>query len=477
MTTSIPSWHSSGAARKAKGRGMRKASTSPSRLGWRERLSYGAGDFGLNFYWQGAGYFLLFYYTDVAGLPSTAAGIAFAVGGLVDAVTDPAMGVIADRTRSRWGPYRPYLLYGAVPLGLAFTLLFTLPSFAPAGWALAAAVGTHALFRICYTCVSIPYGALGARLTFNASERTTLAGVRMIGGALGGVVMVLTFSMLRNISPEPAAFFLASVLAGAAGAGLVWVTFFGAKEPAALRAGPVSASPENYSLARVWKALTGNRPFLITVVAIFLLTAANMIVIKTMLYRFEHILVAPLAIGLAITLMTAAPIVSIPMWVWIYIRIDKRPAFLCGCATVIASLGALYLAGADNVGLTIVAYAAVAVGFSSFAVGFWSVLPDTIDYGHLKSGLRVESGAIGLASAIQKIAIALTALGIGVVFDAIGYQAGETQAPATAKALHEFISLTPILFMLGSALVFSRYPITSSRHADIVARLRQVDGV
>ena len=454
---------------------MSHSSASPSRLGWRERLSYGAGDFGLNFYWQGAGYFLLFYYTDVAGLPSTAAGVAFAVGGLVDAVTDPAMGILADRTRSRWGPYRPYLLYGALPLGLAFMLLFTLPSFAPAGWALAAALGTHALFRICYTCVSIPYGALGARLTFNASERTTLAGVRMIGGALGGVVMVLTVSALRNAAPDSTAFVVASALAGVAGAALVWVTFAGAKEPAILRSNESDDGPETYSLARVFKALTDNRPFLITVVAIFLLTVANMIVVKTALYRFEHILVAPLAAGLAITLMTAAPIAAIPMWVWIYIRIDKRPAFLCGCAMVIVSLAALYLTGAQNVFLAIVAYTAVAVGFSSFAVGFWSVLPDTIDYGHLKSGLRVESGAIGLASAIQKIAIALTALGIGVVFDVIGYQPGEAQDPATATALHQFISLAPIVFMLGSALVFSRYPISSSRHADIVARLRQAD--
>ncbi|MEQ8934286.1 MAG: glycoside-pentoside-hexuronide (GPH):cation symporter [Amphiplicatus sp.] len=454
---------------------MSHSSASPSRLGWRERLSYGAGDFGLNFYWQGAGYFLLFYYTDVAGLPSTAAGIAFAVGGLVDAVTDPAMGILADRTRSRWGPYRPYLLYGAVPLSVAFTLLFTLPTFAPAGWALAAALGTHVLFRVCYTCVSIPYGALGARLTFNASERTTLAGVRMIGGALGGVVMVLTVSALRNAAPDSTAFLFASALAGIAGAALVWVTFAGAKEPPVLRADQ-GGGRETYSISRVFKALTDNRPFLITVAAIFLLTVANMVVVKTALYRFEHILVAPLAAGFAITLMTAAPIAAIPMWVWIYIRIDKRPAFLCGCATVIASLAALYLTGAQNVLFAIVAYTAVAIGFSSFAVGFWSVLPDTIDYGHLKSGLRVESGAIGLASAIQKIAIALTALGIGVVFDAIGYQPGEAQDPATATALHQFISLTPIVFMLGSALVFSRYPITSSRHADIVAQIRQTDG-
>ncbi|MEE2692565.1 MAG: glycoside-pentoside-hexuronide (GPH):cation symporter [Pseudomonadota bacterium] len=465
--------HSRGSKTETGAQGMIEASEPSLRLGWRARLAYGVGDFGLNFYWQGAGYFLLFYYTDVAGLPNTTAGIAYVLGGLVDAVTDPAMGVISDRTRTRWGRYRPYLLFGAIPLGLSFILLLTLPSLTPLQWTLTAALATHVLFRICYTAVSIPYSGLGARLTFDASERTTLSGVRMVCGALGGVVMVLIVSAFRNVAADSRAFFLSSLVAAGAGAVFIFLTFAGSREPRLTRASATDAGVADYGLDKLLPAIAANKPFLITVTAIFLLTVANMIVIKTVLYRFENVLDAPLAAGLAITLMTAAPLAAIPLWVWIYLKIDKKPAFLCGCAAVIAGLCALFAFGNSNVPLSIAAYTAIAAGFSCFAVGFWSILPDTIDYGHLTSGCRIESGIIGLASAIQKIGIALAGLGIGVVLDLIGYRGNSVQQPSTIIALHNFMTVAPVVFMAAAAFVFSRYPITSARHAQIVASISE----
>ena len=432
---------------------------------------YGAGDFGLNLYWQGVGFFLLFYYTDIIGLPNTLAGFVYAIGGLVDAFTDPTVGVIADRTKTARGRYRPYLLYGAAPLGLAYIGLFALPLAAPAPFIAASAVASHVVFRICYTAVSIPYGALGARLTFSARERSVLAGVRMLFGALGGVAIVALASALRANFSDGVALIAAAFLAGVAGAGLIVLCYLRTQEK---RVWDARAAPaRTYPLPDFAGLVVANRPFIILLCAVFLLTVANMIVIKTVIYRFEYILAAPGAGGMAMTVITATPLISIPLWIFAYLKFDKRPSFLLGFGTVLVGLIALYAVGGVSIALSLLAYGVIAFGFSAFAVGFWSALPDTIDYGHWKTGQRVESGLIGFASAIQKIAIALSGFCVGVVLDMFGYAAGGEQSRATLTSLHQFTTLAPAALMLAAMMSFSFYALSTRQHSQIIKDLRR----
>ncbi len=452
---------------------MSKTSPPSSVLNRRTIITYGFGDLGLNFYWQGAGFFLLYYYTDVVGISNTLAGIVYAIGGLVDAISDPAMGVLADRTQTRWGRYRPFLLVGAIPLGISFILLFSLPSLASPQWVVICAIITHIMFRLCYTFVSIPYGALGTRLSFNATDRTQIAGVRMIFGALGGVTIVFFATSFRNTMSDHSAFFWASALAGVLGAIIVYLTFKGTKEQRLSRPKNSNSIANGYNLIKIFPLVTKNKPFLILISSMFLLTIANMISIKTILYRFENILNAPVAGGLVITLMTAAPLIALPCWVWAYLKFDKKPAFIAGCICVIISLVLLYFIGDKALELTIAAYVCLAIGFSSFAVGFWSILPDTIDYGHWNTGTRMESGLVGLASAIQKIAIALAGLCIGVALDAFNYQAGQNPNAATLKSLHEFSILLPLALMILCILLFTHFSLPTQKHEKIIAEIKQ----
>lgn len=452
---------------------MNKTFKQQKPLGWKAMAAYGAGDLGLNFYWQGVGFFLLYFYTDIVGLPNTTAGIVYAIGGFVDAFSDPIMGLTADRTRSRWGRYRPYLLFGLGPLGISFILLFTLPSLVPAIWTVFVCIATHIVFRLCYTVVSIPYGALGARLTFNARERTSLAGVRMMAGAIGGVIIVSIVSQFRHMMSDESAFIWISVFAAIIGAFLVFLSFIGSRERRLNSHEHELPIARNYSATTIFKATLRNTPFLIIVSSLFLLTMANMIVVKTILYRFEHILNAPELGGLAIILMAAIPLFTIPIWVRIYHWLDKRGGFVLGCLVTSLSLLLLYFFGDWSPELTIAAYVGIAAGFSAFAVGVWSIIPDTIDYGHWQSGSRVESGLVGLASAVQKTAIALAGLWVGVALDAFGYQAGYVQTEETVTALHYFSSSTPIVLMIATAALFYFYPISSSRHAEIVSEISE----
>ena len=450
---------------------MKQSPHQSLRLKWRTLTAYGAGDFGLNFYWQGAGFFLLFFYTDIVGLSNTVAGAVYAIGGLADAVSDPTMGIIADRTRTRKGRYRPYLLYGALPLGLSFILLFTAPLMATAPFVIAIAIFTHILFRVCYTAVSIPYSSLGTRITFDTHERTRLSGARMLFGALGGLCIVYLASQLRINLDDTTAIILTSIIAAIAASLLIYFCYSRTVEKR-IASSPTDLSPvPHYSLRKIISLLSANTPFVILITATFLLTIANMIIIKTVLYRFEYILEAKNSGGTAIIAMTAVPLIAIPLWVAIYLKLRKRRAFLAGCIAVIIGLLALFVTGEKSTLGAILSYGLITAGFSSFAVGFWSILPDTIDYGHWKSGHRIESGLIGFASAIQKISIALAGLGVGIALDSFGYTAGEIQSTDTLHSLHIFTTTIP-LFMMGlCALIFIKYPLSSIEHSKIMTEL------
>ncbi|HWY25477.1 MAG TPA: MFS transporter, partial [Nevskia sp.] len=150
---------------------MSGASTPP--MGFLRKLALGAGDFGFNLYWQMASFYLLYFYTDVLGLPPATAGAIYMSALVWDAMADPLIGMLADRTRSRYGRYRPYLLFGGPPLTLCFLLMFVGPG-GGGTLAVAFAAATHVAFRSVYAVINIPYASLFARVTRDARLRTDL---------------------------------------------------------------------------------------------------------------------------------------------------------------------------------------------------------------------------------------------------------------------------------------------------------------
>ena len=133
------------------------STTQPLRFS--EKLGYGLGDAASNFFFQVFNIFLMYYYTDIFGLSATAVGTMFIATKVVDAVSDPVMGIIADRTCSRWGKFRPYLLWGAIPYGLMGYAMFANPDFTDAG-KLAYAYASYTLMMLAYTAINIPYSCL-----------------------------------------------------------------------------------------------------------------------------------------------------------------------------------------------------------------------------------------------------------------------------------------------------------------------------
>lgn len=149
------------------------------KISFKEKLGYGSGDFASNLFWQTFMYFLPIFYTDVFGLPTVAAAWLFGVSRILDAVTDPTIGIIADRTKSRWGRFRPYILFGAIPFGFVGILSFSTPDFSLSAKIVYAFI-TYNLMMILYTVINIPYSSLLGVLTPNSQERTKISSLRFI---------------------------------------------------------------------------------------------------------------------------------------------------------------------------------------------------------------------------------------------------------------------------------------------------------
>ena len=154
-----------------------------------EKISYGLGDSACNIYFQIVIVYLMQFYTDVFGISAAAAGTMFLIVRIIDGLTDLIMGAISDRTKSRWGKYRPYMLWLSIPFALLGILVFITPDFSDAGKLIYAYI-TYALFMTLYTGINIPYSALGGVLTASSSARASVQSFRFAGGMLGGAFVV-----------------------------------------------------------------------------------------------------------------------------------------------------------------------------------------------------------------------------------------------------------------------------------------------
>ena len=227
------------------------------RLNFTEKLGYGLGDTASNFFFQVFNIFLLYYYTDVFGINPAAVGVMFIVTKVVDAISDPVMGVIADRTNSRWGKFRPYLLYGAIPYGLLGYAMFAGPDLSDTGKLVYAYV-TYTLMMLAYTVINIPYSALMGVMSSNSVERTSLSSYRFVCAFTAAWIIGTFVTPLKTIlggGDEAQGFRLTMMLFAVISIGLFWVTFATTKER-------VKPMQEKSDLKLDFKAMLGNLPWI-----------------------------------------------------------------------------------------------------------------------------------------------------------------------------------------------------------------------
>lgn len=447
-----------------------------ARISWPRRIGWASGDAGINFYWQGVSIFVYFFYTDIMGISPMWAGIAFAIASFWDAISDPLMGAIADRTRSRYGKFRPWILFGSIPCALSFILMFWTPPLV-GGWLVAYAIATHILFRTMLTAVGIPFSALTARLTQDSGERGIIAMLRLMFAASGALAVSFTIPKLVSIlGDEQDAYFYAAILLAAGATAILLISFLSTQEPDCGYNAETDASVKPRLLKALgndilgfWNTLRHNRPLALVFAAIITSGITTTLHGKVLLYWIKYDLQDEAVMSWLLPLPAFILIAVAPLWTAFSRYKSKRTAWIAGTTLSASSLLAFFLVNPHDHAALIAITIVGAIGGSAGVIMFWSMLPDTVEYNEWITGERSEARIFGFATFGQKTALAINALLLGQLLTSAGFVPDQKQTAETLEWLRAIMCLIPLAGVVTTALIIWRYPITAEFHAQLKA--------
>lgn len=441
------------------------------RLSRRTKLLYGIGDTGFSLTSTIIGAYFAIFLTDVVGVRPSLAAVAIFVGRSWDYVNDPLIGHISDRTRTRWGRRRPFLLFGFLPFALAFAMLWWRPP-----WENAAALAIYyALAYVIYdaaaTFVYMPYFALTPELTLDYDERTSLTSYRMFFSILASLVaFTIPLALVGSFTPERAQ----RVLLMGLGFGLVsalplLLTFIGTRER------PAYLEQEQPRVVESLLAAVRNRPFVFSM-AIFLLTwVAVGILESTLLYFVKYCVQRESSSDLIMGVIFVVAILALPLWEWASRHLNKRLAYIGGIAfwavvqIVMVTLGA-------STSLTLILFLAglAGIGVSAAHVIPWSIIPDAIEWDELQTGERHEGMFYSLVTLMQKVATSIALPLALVLLEATGYVPNALQQPSSALlGIRILAGPIPAALLCAGIAFAALYPLSRERHAEVVRELER----
>ena len=441
------------------------------KLNLKTRLGYGIGDIAICLYWSGVGLYLLYFYTDVVGISPSLAGLIYGLGMFWDAITDPFMGYMAERTRTKWGVYRPYLLFGNIPLALSFILLFWVPPL-EGGALFFFLLFANLLHRTCFTLVSVPFSSLTPRITSDSQERTNLTGFRMLGAQTGTNLMaLLAFPIIFWVGGEDESlgFVVLACIAGLTALGIHAITFLTVKEPE----NDQGIERVGGSLSEAARAIGKNGPFWLVFSATLIVGITTIFFGNNLIYYTKYALNLHEYQGTILFTSGIVAFLSIPIWWIISNNIGKKLTWLISSSITLIALLVFYLYKIDT--LMELLFLVAFIGFGSGAGGilFWSMLPDTIEYGEVRTGVRSESSLYGFMTFAQKGSIAFAIIILGIVLDFIGFQANEIQSDTTISNMKAIMTLIPSIGIALSLVIIYFYPIDAKMHKELLRKLQE----
>jgi GPH family glycoside/pentoside/hexuronide:cation symporter len=461
----------------------------PDKLTMREKVSYGFGDFASCLYWKSISDFLSIFYTDVLGITAAAAGTLQGVSRSFDAIFDIVIGMLGDRTKSRWGKFRPYLLFTCLPMAIVGVLTFMVPDFDAKGRLVWAYVTYNALMLI-YTTINIPYTAMLGVLTPNTTERATLSSYKFIGAFGGGIV--ITACLMKstkvggwlNATTPAQGWFWSFVIVGVISTLSFLLVFFNTKE----RVQPPRA--QQTSVVKDLGDLVTNGPWWVllatTITFIFFCSLRGSV--ET--YYFKYY-VGPQTIlgytydweGLVSIFKTSNQAISlvgafcVP---FIVRRLGGKPTFVLLFTVAIGSTGAFYFLKPDQIWLILGINALGSISGGPLSALMAAMYADTADYAEWKTGRRATGLVFSASIFAQKFgwgwggAIALFIMG------RVGFVANQAQTPDMLQSLVKLMSLYPAFMgILAVLILVILYPLNEAKMARISSDLksrRETDG-
>ncbi len=433
------------------------------------KILYGLGDVGFSLTSTILGAYFAIFMTDVVGITPGIAAIAIFIGRSWDYINDPLIGHLSDRTRTRWGRRRPFLLFGPVPFALAFMMLWYRP---PWENTLALAIYyavAYVLFDAAATLVYMPYFALTPELTQDYDERTALTSYRMFFSILGSLVaFTVPLMIISSFNPENAPrVLLMGVLFGIVSAIPLWLTFAGTRERQVYQE---QARPH---LVQSLQAALKNRPFVFGMV-IFLLTWVTVNILEsTLLYFIKYIVRREAYSDTIMATIFITAILALPFWEWASRHWDKRRAYAAGIAFwAVVQLVLITLTPATALPVLLFLCVLAGIGVGAAHVIPWAIIPDAVEWDEWNTGERHEGMFYSLITLMQKIASSVAVPLVLLLLEFTGYIPNAAQQPGSAlTGIRIVIGPLPAL-LLCSGIVFAlSYPLSRSQHAQIVREL------
>ena len=436
----------------------------------RVRAGYGIGDYAICLYWSGIGLYLLYFYTDVVGISPILAGWIYALGIGWDAITDPFMGYLAERTKTKMGSYRPFIYYGSIPLALSFVLLFWVPPFEGTVLFLFLIL-VNLIHRSCFTIVSVPYSSLTARITNDSNERTKLTTARMISASFGTLSMsALAFPLIAYFggADEAFGFLWLAIISGLIAIALLSVTVYSVREKVDEI---VTSNLPNF--VSITKTVATNYPFWIVFGCILILGSTGVMFNKNLIYFVKYGLELHEYQGLILGVSSGASFLSLPFWAYLALKIGKRETWLISMTIAFIGLLLFFYYPIASLNELLILLALIGVGNGAGGVLFWSMLPDTVEYGEWKSGIRTESSLYGFMTFAQKSSIAVAALILGFLLSGIGFEPNQIQSEETISGMKFMMSWIPICGIIISLVLMYFYPISTKFHGELLQRIKE----
>ncbi len=452
------------------------------KLPLKEKISYGFGDLASVLYWQTFMLYFTYFYTDVFLIPASVAATMFLISRIWDGINDPMMGIIADRTKTKWGHFRPYLLWMCVPFAFVGVLTFTVPDFGMTGkviWAYT----TFILIMMLYTAINIPYTALLGVISADSNERTTVSSVKFLFAFAAGIIVSATLlPMVKYFGGgnEAKGWQMTFIIYGVAAVIFFLIAFRGTKE----RVQPPKS--QKSSIKQDLYELVTNKPWLIllaTTITFILFVAVRgsvtvhyfKYVIGTQQlslpfwgdgsYDFETLTSAYNTIG------QISSFIGVLFVGWFAKLVGKKRAFTIIFIIAIFSTGILYFLTADQLLLIFFFQITGSITGGPLSVLIWAMYADTADYGEWKRGRRATGLVFSASTMSQKFGWAFGAFVALTLMSQVGFSPNQVQSESSLNGLIALFSIIPAGFGVLSIIILFFYPLNDKKVEQIVNEL------
>ena len=451
-----------------------------------EKIGYGFGDMASSMFWKLFGAYLMIFYTDVFGLPAAVVGTMFLITRIWDSAFDPIVGVVADRTHSRWGKFRPYLLWLAAPFGIIGVLTFVTPDWSPTGKLVYAYV-TYSLMMMIYSAINVPYASLLGVMSPNPKERNTLSTYRMTFAYIGSFIALLLFMPLVNffsgnskdLGDQQTGWTMAVVVIAI----LCIILFFGCFAWTKERVKPIKEAQN--PLKEDLKDLFKNKPWWILLGAGVAALVFNSIRDGATVYYFKYFVVEEdyatvsffgmsfVLSGLYLALGQAANIIGVIAAAPVSNRIGKRNTYMWAMiiATVLSVI--FYWFDKEDLIWMFVFQALISICAGSIFPLLWSMYADCADYSELKTGNRATGLIFSSSSMSQKFGWAIGSALTGWLLAYFGFRANEVQSVEAIHGIKMFLSWLPAVGTVLSVVFISMYPLSEKKMREVTSELEK----